>query len=68
MINLEKLPKEIKINNYNYHLRIDFFNDKINIGYWNQHGPAHGLTIQIKPGESIEDALAILQDKIKNLC
>jgi hypothetical protein len=68
MKNLEKLPKVIKINDYSYHLRTDHFNDITNIGYWNQHGPAHGLTIQIKAGESIDDAVAILQDKLKNLC
>jgi hypothetical protein len=68
MKTLQEIQKEIKIDNYYYHLRIDYFNDKINIGYVNQHGPAHGLTIQIKTGESIDDAVAILQDKLKNLC
>ena len=68
MKTLQEIQKEIKIDNYYYHLRIDYFNDKINIGYVNQYGPAHNLTIQIKPGESIEDALAILQEKLKNLC
>ena len=67
MKNLEKLQKEIKIDNYYYHLRIDYFNDKINIGYWNQHGPAHGLTIEIETGESIDDAVAILQEKLNNI-
>jgi hypothetical protein len=70
MKNLEKLPlpKEIEIDNHSYNLRVDYYNDKTSIGYRDRNGPAHGLTIQIKPGESTEEAIAILQEKIKNLC
>ena len=42
---LKQLPKQIKVGNYDYNLRIDFFDDKIIAGYWNQFGPNNELTI-----------------------
>lgn len=63
----KQIQKEIKIDNYYYHLRIDYFNDKINIGYVNQYGPAQDLVIEIKTDESIDDAVAILQEKLNNI-
>ena len=44
-INLSNLPREIKVGNYDYNLRIDFFDDKVIAGYWNQFGPNNELTI-----------------------
>jgi hypothetical protein len=48
---LKQLPKQIKVGNYDYNLRIDFFDDKVIAGYQNQFGPNNELTI-IQHGKS----------------
>jgi hypothetical protein len=48
---LKQLPKQIKVGNYDYNLRIDFFDNKVIAGYQNQFGPNNELTI-IQHGKS----------------
>ncbi len=50
-INLSNLPRQITVGNYDYNLRVDFFDDKVIAGYWNQFGPNNELIV-IQRGKS----------------
>jgi len=64
-INLSNLPKQIKVGNYDYNLRIDFFDDKIIAGYWNQFGPNNELTITQEKNETLSELLSRLLALVK---
>jgi len=65
-INLSNLPRQIKVGNYDYNLRIDFFDDKVIAGYWNQFGPNNDLTItQHGKSNSLSELLSRLLALVK---
>jgi len=64
-INLSNLPKQIKVGNYDYNLRIDFFDDKIIAGYWNRFGPNKDLTITQEKNETLSELLSRLLALVK---
>jgi hypothetical protein len=65
-INLSNLPKQIKVGNYDYNLRIDFFDDKVIAGYRNQFEPNRELTvIQHGKSNSLNELLSRLLALVK---
>jgi hypothetical protein len=65
-INLSNLPKQITVGNYDYNLRIDFFDDKVIAGYRNQFGPNDELTItQHGKSNSLSELLSRLLALVK---
>jgi hypothetical protein len=65
-INLSNLPRQIKVGNYDYNLRIDFFDDKVIAGYWNQFEPNNELTItQHGKSNSLNELLSRLLALVK---
>jgi hypothetical protein len=64
-INLSNLPKQIKVGNYDYNLRIDFFDDKIIAGFWNRFGPNKDLTITQEKNETLNELLSRLLALVK---
>jgi hypothetical protein len=63
---LKQLPKQIKVGNYDYNLRIDFFDDKVIAGYRNQFEPNRELTvIQHGKSNSLSELLSRLLALVK---
>jgi len=54
------------VGNYDYNLRIDFFDDKVIAGYWNQFGSNNELTItQHGKSNSLNELLSRLLALVK---